>query len=148
LYFASVWLQAGTVVTNVHYYVTTAGGTVGTQGQIGLFDTAGYCRALTATGQFTGSGASKVAFAATYTIPSTGVYYVGWYLNSATTAPQLSGTQGVLTSAFAGINVTFTANQLAGRYVTIGGSGLPSVGSQISGTPGNSNSAALWFGLS
>jgi hypothetical protein len=60
----------------------------------------------------------------------------------------LSGTQGVLASAFAGINTTFTANQLAGRYVTIGGSGLPSVGSQISGTPGNSNSSALWFGLS
>ena len=100
----AIWLDAGTLVTNITLSsATTAAGTP-TNYRFGLFDASRNKLAESANQTTTAWAANTVkslAMTTPYRVPTSGLYYIGYYM-TATTVPTIKG------------NTTKTGGQLAG----------------------------------
>lgn len=93
VYLQAIWLQAGTVVSNIKIWSATTGAGTPTHCNAGLYDSAGNLLA-------TGTDLTSTAWAANtlrtftmqtpYTVPTAGLYYVA-YSTVATTCPTIKG---------------------------------------------------------
>lgn len=93
VYMQSIWLAAGTVVSNIKIWSATTGAGTPTHCNAGLYDSAGNMLA-------TGTDLTSTAWAANtlrtftmqsaYTVPTSGLYYIG-YSTTATTCPTIKG---------------------------------------------------------
>ena len=144
-FYSAAYLTAGTIISNVYINIATAG--VGLSNcYVGLFNatTRVAVSAAISTAWQTTSVVTN-AFAASYTIPTTGIYYVAiLFGNGSTTAPILSSTPG--TAGLFNINTSASAGTLAiSRMVSLG-SGLTALPTSISGTPATGG-YNFWWGL-
>jgi hypothetical protein len=89
----AIWLQAGTVISSITFYsATTAAGTPTNQ-LFGLYDGSRNLLATTTndtTTAWAANTAKTLNLTAQYTIPSTGLYYLG-IMVTATTVPTIKG---------------------------------------------------------
>jgi hypothetical protein len=137
-----VYLLAGTVINTIGINVST---TTGFTLCAGLYNATGQVAANTAAGTAFASGSTglqTVNLTSSYTVPTTGVYWVGLLFPNGTTAPTIvRSTQ--TTASYTNCGFTSTANNLSGgRYATLGTS-LTQLPSTISGTPTNQG-GMLW----
>jgi hypothetical protein len=94
VYYLSVGLRAGDLVTNVILHVATAGATL-TLSKVGLYDKSG-TRLVVSADQGTAwetSGMKTVALSSPYTVPSDDGFYVA-LVSKGTTLPTLSRSSG------------------------------------------------------
>lgn len=139
-----IGLTAGQIVTNVGVFVSvTTSGTNPTLIRFGLYDNASNLVAstgnLNASGLFTTQGYVQTAFSATYTVGTSGLFYVAYIQNgvfSVTNPTFYSGT----TSTQAGKPLT------SGKRYWFEQTGLTDLPNPA--VPANPVSAPVWFGLS
>ena len=89
----AIWLQAGTVISSISLCSATTALSVGTNQLFGLYDANRNLLATTADNTSTAWGANSIKtlnLTAPYTVPSTGLYYIGVSV-TATTPPTLKG---------------------------------------------------------
>jgi hypothetical protein len=93
IWLQAVWLTAGTAVNNISFHSATTAASVPTHYCFGLYDTNRNMLATTADQTSTAWGANTIktlATTATYTVPTTGLYYLA-FMVVATTVPTLKG---------------------------------------------------------
>lgn len=111
IWLQAIWLQAGTVVNNISFHSATTAASVPTHYCFGLYDSSRNNLATTADQTSTAWGANTMktlATTAAYTVPTTGLYYLG-FMCVATTVPTLKG------------GTARTGGQLATAALQIGG---------------------------
>ena len=144
-YYNAVYLTVGTVVSSATVYINTAG--VGlTSSYVGLYNATtrlAVSNAITTAWQTTGP--VTTSFASSYTVTTSGIYWIAFVVgNASTTPPNFYYPLGTLQP---GTNLTAASNSLAGSRVAYLGSALTALPTSISGTP--TNAAINWFmGLS
>jgi len=135
IYCQAIWLQAGTVVTNIAFCSATTAASVPTHYCFALYTTALALCGSTAdqtTGAWAANTLKTLALTAAYTVPTTGLYYLA-FMMTATTVPTMKGgtarTDGTLSftaTAISGISGTAystgtapaTINALAAKVTT------------------------------
>ena len=137
-YFQAVYLQAGTVCTNLYTFISAAGTTATTN--LGLYDST----TLRLSGSSTTASGLVTITGSPYTIPTTGVYWLA-ILITGTTAGSYYRTNTTGTNAFFNANTTAAANTLSTRAQSLGSQS--SLISPISGTPGATGNV-WWIGVS
>jgi hypothetical protein len=144
-FYSAAYLTAGTVISNVYINIATAGAGL-SNCYVGLFNATtrvAVSAAISTAWQTTGPVSN--AFAASYTIPTTGIYYVAiLFGNGSTTAPILYSTPG--TAGLVNINTSASAGTLATTRMVSLGSGLTALPTSISGTPATGG-YNFWWGL-
>lgn len=100
----AIWLKAGTVVSNISMHSATTGATTPTNYLFGLYDINRNLLATSAnqtTAAWAANTIKTLAMTATYTVPTDGIYYIGYFM-TATTLPTLKGQTARTTSQLAG----------------------------------------------
>jgi hypothetical protein len=135
-YYQAVYLTAGTVITNFLWPVATSAGT--TTLYYGLYNSTGMVSngATLINGSYSSSSATPnttavLAFATTYTVPTSGQYWIGILCVGGTT---LNFWRNIPTTGLTNLNSGPVANTLTMRASTLG-SGLTALPTSISGTP-------------
>jgi hypothetical protein len=105
LFLQAVYLRAGQKISNISFFSGTQATVTGTHGLFGLYSAA--LALLATTADFTSEAwaASTVktkALTAAYTVPTTGLYYVGIMI-AATTVPSLVGVTAAAAAGFKGM---------------------------------------------
>jgi hypothetical protein len=93
LWLQAVWLAAGTVVSNISFFAATTALGTGTHQFFGLYDSSRNLLATSADATSAAWSANTIktlAMTSAYTIPTTGLYYLGVSV-TATTMPTLKG---------------------------------------------------------
>ena len=145
LNFAAIYLVSGQTVTNLSFYVETAG-TAATC-YLGLYNAT---TQLGATASFTANATGFLTKALTtpYSVTTSGLYYIAFLcVNTSTTAPLIfGGVPNNIQIVFTGFGPTPTSNTLNNLASYIAGTAttLPST---ISGTP-TASGATPWFSVS
>ena len=133
---AAVWLTAGTLVSNISFFsATTAAGTP-TNYFFGLFDASRNLLATSAnqtTAAWAANTIKTLAMTTPYTVPTTGLYYLGYFM-TATTVPTLKGG-----TAKTGAQLNGTAPILYGTSSTGLTTALPNPAAALTAT-----TASLW----
>jgi hypothetical protein len=142
-FYSAAYLTAGTVISNVYINIATAG--VGLSNcYVGLFNATtrvAVSAAISTAWQTT--GAVSNAFTASYTIPTTGIYYVAiLFGNGSTTAPILSSTPG--TAALFNINTSTSSATLGTSRMASFGSGLTALPTFFSSAPATGGYNFWW----
>jgi hypothetical protein len=148
--FEMIYLQQGQVLSNITVCVQTAGASIANS-YLGLYNAAGTQLAVTAaiTTAFQAAGAVKTPFTASYTVPTTGFYFVALLIGTGTvTSPKFMGPStgsGLPSSSNVGISGP-VAGVLAYRYATSGtlATVLPS---PYIGTQSSTIAYVYWAGL-
>ena len=145
IFYYAIWVPQATTISNVLCQVTTAGVTI-TNCYMGLYSTAGTQLAVTANLSTTlnSTGTKIIPFTSSVAV-SAGLYYIGYLVGTAATAPAYSGAGS---TAVMNVGATYTANALTGgaRAMT-GAASTTALPSPMTGTPTAANNAP-WFGLS
>ena len=149
-----VYLQQGMVISNISVVVQTAG-TILTNCYLGLYSsTAQLAITGNLSSSWTTAGLYKHAIASSpggaissYTIPTTGYYWVALLVGGSTISPRFMGPttgNGTTTAANAGLSASL--NTLTLRYGQFSSS-LTALPASISGTPTPGASYVFWAGL-
>jgi hypothetical protein len=121
LHLAAVYLTRGQVVSNLSFFsATTAAGTP-TNGIFGLFDASRNLLAQTAnftTEAWAANTIKTKALTAAYTVPTSGLYYVGIMI-TATTVPTLKGATARTGGQLAGTAPILHGNSTTGLTTTL-----------------------------
>ena len=145
IFYYAIWVPQATTISNVLCQVTTAGVTI-TNCYMGLYSTAGTQLAVTANLSTTlnSTGTKIIPFTSSVAV-SAGLYYIGYLVGTAATAPAYSGAGS---TPVMNVGATYTANALTGgaRAMT-GAASTTALPSPMTGTPTAANNAP-WFGLS
>lgn len=127
LFMQAIWLTAGTIVSNISWFSATTAASAPTHWMFGLYSAA---RALLATSTDQTSTAwaantmKTLAMTTPYTIPTSGLYYIGMFMaattiitskgNTAKTGGQLAATAPILHGATTDTGLTTTFPATAG----------------------------------
>lgn len=132
LYMQAIYLTAGTVVSNISFCSATTAANTPTHWMFGLFDASRNLLAATADQTTTAWAANTlktVAVTSPYTVPTTGLYYVGIFMtattiitakgNTARTGGQLAGTAPILNGTSASTGLTTAMPNPAGAITQV-----------------------------
>ena len=132
-YYEAMYLTAGTTVSNITTYLSSAGAGVANS-WVGLYSaTAQLGQSAVITTAWQSAGSVSVALSSPVVIPSTGVYYVAILVGTSTSTSPIFRVVGS-SSGYTNQNLTATAGSLTLRSQTLGSS-LAALPSSISGTP-------------
>lgn len=132
LYMQAIWLTAGTLVSNISFCTATTAASVPTHYMFGLFDASRNLLAATADQTSTAWAATTLktlAVVTPYTIPTTGLYYLGIFMAATTvvtlkggtarTGGQLAGTAPIINGTSASTGLTTAMPNPAGAITQV-----------------------------